>query len=68
VGECFFLVPAYPGCPGSKAVKRLCVCVSIYYDLYHPLCSVCPVMGVELRRGAARACRRFTSCSGRDGR
>jgi len=23
----FLLVPAYPGCPGSKAVKRLCVCV-----------------------------------------
>jgi len=23
VGECLFLlVPAYPGCPGSKAVKR----------------------------------------------
>ena len=21
------LVPAYPGCPGKKAVKRLCVCV-----------------------------------------
>jgi len=27
VGECFLLVPAYPGSPGSKAVKRLCVCV-----------------------------------------
>ena len=23
----FLLVPAYPGCPGPKAVKRLCVCV-----------------------------------------
>jgi len=22
MGECFLLVPAYPGCPGSKAVKR----------------------------------------------
>jgi len=22
------LVTAYPGCPGKKAVKRLCVCVS----------------------------------------
>ena len=21
------LVPAYPGCPGKKAVERLCVCV-----------------------------------------
>ena len=25
----FFLVPAYPGCPGPKAVKRLCVCVCV---------------------------------------
>ena len=23
------LVPAYPGCPGKKAVKRLCVCVCV---------------------------------------
>ena len=23
----FLLVPAYPGSPGSTAVKRLCVCV-----------------------------------------
>jgi len=23
----FLLVPAYPGIPGQKAVKRLCVCV-----------------------------------------
>ena len=23
----FLLVPAYPGCPGPKAIKRLCVCV-----------------------------------------
>ena len=26
MGE-FLLVPAYPGSPGSTAVKRLCVCV-----------------------------------------
>ena len=25
MGECFFLVPAYPGSPGKKAVKRSCV-------------------------------------------
>ena len=24
----FLLVPAYPGSPGEKAVKRLCVCGS----------------------------------------
>jgi len=26
-GRMFLLVPAYPGSPGQKAVKRLCVCV-----------------------------------------
>ena len=26
----FLLVPAYPGCPGPKAVKRLCVYVCVY--------------------------------------
>jgi len=25
----FLLVPAYPCSPGQKAVKRLCVCVSV---------------------------------------
>jgi len=25
-GRTFLLVPAYPGSPGQKAVKRLCVC------------------------------------------
>jgi len=29
VGECFFLVPAYPGSPGQRAIKRLCVCYKI---------------------------------------
>ena len=27
------LVPAYPGCPGKKAVKRLCVCVYLFLGL-----------------------------------
>ena len=26
-----FLVPAYPGCPGKWAVKRVCVCLSSVY-------------------------------------
>ena len=27
---CFtFLVPAYPGSPGKRAVKRVCVCVGV---------------------------------------
>ena len=25
----FLLVPTYPGSPGQKAVKRLCVCVCV---------------------------------------
>ena len=25
----FLLVPAYPGSPGQKAVKQLCVCVVV---------------------------------------
>ena len=28
-----FLVPAHPGSPGKRAVKRVCVCVCVYsYD------------------------------------
>jgi len=26
----FLRVPAYPGSPGQKAVKRLCVCIHIH--------------------------------------
>ena len=25
-----FLVPAHPGSPGKRAVKRVCVCVCVY--------------------------------------
>jgi len=25
-----FIVPAHPGSPGQRAVKRVCVCVSAY--------------------------------------
>jgi len=28
-GRVFLLVPAYPGCPGTKAVKRLLLFVSL---------------------------------------
>jgi len=42
-GSCFskiqigftFLVPAYPGRLGHKAVKRMCVCVVIYLLIFH---------------------------------
>jgi len=26
-----FLVPAFPGCPGKEAIKRVCVCDWCYY-------------------------------------
>ena len=29
-----FLVPAHPGSPGKRAVKRVCVCVSHVYSFY----------------------------------
>ena len=28
-----FLVPAHPGSPGQRAVKRVCVCVLIYVQV-----------------------------------
>ena len=28
----FLLVPAYPGSPGQKAIKRLCVCVMAWCE------------------------------------
>ena len=31
----FLLVPAYPGCPGPKAVKRLSVCVCVFSAITH---------------------------------
>ena len=32
-GLMFLVVPAYPGSPGQKAVKRLCVCVCSYVPI-----------------------------------
>jgi len=28
-----FLVPAHPGSPGKRAIKRVCVCVCVLYDV-----------------------------------
>jgi len=28
-----FLVPAHPGSPGQRAVKRVCVCVCVCYTV-----------------------------------
>ena len=33
-----FLVPAHPGSPGERAVKRVCVCVSLCVSLGHVAC------------------------------
>jgi len=29
-----FLVPAHPGCPGQRAIKRVCVCVCVFHDTF----------------------------------
>jgi len=34
-----FLVPAYPGCPGKKAVKQMCVCVQYRKTLQYVVVS-----------------------------
>ena len=33
-----FLVPAYPGSPGKRAVKRVCVCVCVAVVVYVDIC------------------------------
>jgi len=33
-GCMFLLVPAYPGSPGQRAIKRLCVCESLFSISY----------------------------------
>jgi len=33
----FLLVPAYPGSPGQKAIKQLCVCVCVCVSLHRLL-------------------------------
>jgi len=43
-----FLVPAHPGSPGQRAVKRVCVCVCV---------CVCVMLNTIGQRGMAR-----TSC------
>jgi len=39
-----FLVPAHPGSPGKRAVKRVCVCVAVQLRMWH---------GIPLARGYA---------------
>jgi len=33
-----FLVPAHPGSPGKRAIKRVCVCVCFYCHADHSCC------------------------------
>ena len=42
----FLLVPAYMGSPGSKAVKRLCVCLCVPFNL-----CVCVPVGHDAQNG-----------------
>jgi len=37
----FLLVPAYPDCPGPKAVKRLCACACVCVHSQHWTLPVC---------------------------
>ena len=48
----FLLVPAYLGCPGPKAVKRLCVCV----------CSFSALMLLAGRQEGHPACKKTEWC------
>jgi len=42
-----FLVPAHPGCPGQRVVKRVCVCVcvsALNLTHWHSISSGTPVL------------------------
>ena len=53
-----FLVPAHPGSPGEKAVKRVCVCVCVYTYMFKKTVLFIP----QTRRNNALP-RALTSCS-----
>ena len=44
----FLLVPAHPGSPGQRAVKRLCVCVTAEFEITSGLVSC--FLGTEVRQ------------------
>jgi len=45
-----FLVPAHPGSPGQRAVKRVCVCVCVcvLYVLLRPCSGLCTLMSLSI--------------------
>ena len=56
-----FLVPAHPGSPGQKAVKRVCVCVCVCVSIcIGSICSIVVVVVVVAVTG-----RRVSTCFGR---
>ena len=56
----FLLVPAYPGSPRQKAVKRLCVCVCVSSTI-GPAVSVPMATGVEQLLNCGMGGCKFTS-------
>ena len=46
-GLMFLLVPAYPGSPGQKAIKWLCVCVCVCVSVRVRVC-VCVKLLIEV--------------------
>jgi len=48
-----FLVPAHPGSPGKRAVKRVCVCVCVCVCLVLSIIGIAIVLGLEHAIGAA---------------
>jgi len=39
-----FLVPAHPGSPGERAVKRVCVCVCVYLGMARCTYFICATL------------------------
>ena len=55
-----FLVPAHPGSPGQRAVKRVCVCVTLKYKIFL-LCWI--LIDVYMKCARDRICwMLYTSC------
>ena len=46
------LVPAHPGSPGQRAIKRVCVCVCVSFDLNsNGLCLEARVINIQVITG-----------------